>query len=217
MKTLLVSTLVLFLSCSSKQADSTTAVSVTNQDSSSVSTASTNEITTNIKSVLPYADDPISEIGLLKEVEDTGYPIAVLRIEFPERGFEEYFTVNFEELKTTNINKLRSWVGKYIAFSYESDIENALMDIHVKGKTIFGEYAPELTPEMIKIVGILKGADEETPGDLPGRVSITTKEKEVYEFDYFVTPEMVALNGKTVTAYYEERTANTIKSIKLTK
>lgn len=217
MKALLVSTLILFLSCSSKQAESTTSVSATTQDSSLVSSDSAKEITTNIKSVLPYANDPINEKGLLKEVEDAGYPIAVLRIEFPERGFEEYFTVNFEETKSTNINKLRSWVGKYVSFDYESDLENALIDIQVKGKSILGEYAPELTPEMMKITGVLKGADEETPGDLPGRVSITTKEKEVYEFDYFVTPEMVALNGKTVTAYYEERTANTIKSIKLMK
>ena len=44
----------------------------------------------------PSAQEEIREMGLLKSAEDSGYPFMTLQIEFPERGFEEYFSVNLQ-------------------------------------------------------------------------------------------------------------------------
>ena len=163
------------------------------------------------------ADDEIREFGLLKEVEDSGYPMATLTIEFPERKFTEYFLINLEEVKTVNMGSLRKMVGKYVAFFYKSESTNALMDMQVKGKTIINDANIVPTAETQKVVGVLHGADEETQGDLPGRISITTKDNEVVEFDFFITAEMVKANGTRVVVFYAERNQNTISSIKFTK
>jgi hypothetical protein len=162
-------------------------------------------------------DDEIREMGIIKEVEDSGYPMVTLTIEFPERKFSEYFTVNLEEVKGVDANVLRKWTGKYISFLYKSEQVNALMDLRVNGKSIISDEKVELSPESKKIIGVLSGADEETPGDLPGTVSITSKDNVTLNFDFFVTASMVKANGTRVVGYYEERYNNVITAIKFIK
>ncbi len=184
---------------------------------STKSTADTIASATAQDSDLVPKDDEIKEMGLLKEVEDSGYPIATLRIEFPERKFEEYFTVNFEVFKGADINKMRDWVGKYVSFLYKSELENALLDVQVNGKSIFSGEKIELSKDAKRIDGTLQGATEETPGDLPGNVSIRSKDNTSLDFEFFITAEMVKYNNKKVVGIYEERTKNFITSIKLLK
>lgn len=154
-------------------------------------------------------------MGLLKEVDDMVYPMVSLIIEFPERKMTEYFTVNVENVKGVDIGKLRSWVGRYVSFRYTSNLVNALLDVQHNGRSLLGADAPDISPEMKKMEGILNGADEETPGDLPGTVTITTNEKNTLEFPFFVTKEMVEANGKQVVGYYEGRPENVVITIRV--
>jgi hypothetical protein len=48
---------------------------------------------------IPSEAQEIPEMGLLLQVEDAGYPFATLTIEFPERNFTEYFTINMESVE----------------------------------------------------------------------------------------------------------------------
>lgn len=155
----------------------------------------------------------INERGLLKEIEDSGYPFYNLVIEFPERKFEESFNLNMEEIKDLNSGKLMTLKNKYINFSYTSEVKNSLLDIQVKGNSIFDTDVVALNEETNKVTGILGGAEEITLGDLPGNVTITNKKGEVFEFNFYITESMVFQNGKTVTAFFEERTINEIKSL----
>lgn len=84
-------------------------------------------------------DDGIKEMGLLKGVEDGGYPFATLTIEFPERKFQEYFTINFEEVKGTSLDKVYKWVGRYVSFTYNTDLTNALLDVQIDGKSLVSD------------------------------------------------------------------------------
>ncbi len=155
----------------------------------------------------------INEKGLLKEIEDSSYPFFNLVIEFPERKSEESFNLNIEEVKGLNQGKLIKLKSKYINFSYTSEITNALLDIQVKGSSIFGTDVIALNDETNKVTGILGGAEEITSGDLPGKVIITNKKGDVFKFSFYITDGMVLQNGKTVTAFFEERTINEIKSL----
>jgi hypothetical protein len=159
----------------------------------------------------------IHERGLLKNAEDSGYPIVTITIEFPDRNFEEMFILNLEEVKNINQEKLSSAVGKYVDFGYTSDLKKSLLDIQVKSKSIFDTDVIAIGDDAKMVKGILKGADEVTGGDLPGIVTITNKSNEVLEFEFFITEEMVRLNGKMVTAFYEERTVNQIVEIAFLK
>jgi hypothetical protein len=161
------------------------------------------------------ADDEIKEMGLLKAVEDGGYPFATLTIEFPERKFTEYFSINFEEARGANLATIQNWIGKYVSFGYTSELTNALLDLHMEEKSLVSEEKITLGPDVKKITGILSGANEETPGDLPREVTITADNDTSLRFSFFVTKEMVEANGKEVVGFYEERTQNSIKRIKL--
>lgn len=162
-------------------------------------------------------DDGINEFGILKEVEDSGYPLATLHIEFPERKFSEYFTINLEEVKNVNMGILQKWVGKYVAFTYNSDLNNALVDLQINGKSAINTEPVEFNENVQKVVGILRGAAKVTESDLPSTISITTANNQKLLFDYYITPEMVKINGRKVVAYYEEVVSNTITKIKVSK
>lgn len=155
----------------------------------------------------------INEKGLLKEIEDSGYPFFNLVIEFTERKFEERFNLNIEEIKGLNQGKLMKLKSKFINFSYNSEIRNTLLDIQVKGRSIFDTDVIALNDETNKVTGVLGGAEEITPGDLPGKVTIRNKKGDVFEFSFYISDDMVLQNGKTVTAFFEERTINEIKSL----
>lgn len=162
---------------------------------------------------IPSEVQEIPEMGLLLQVEDAGYPFATLTIEFPERNFTEYFTINMESVENATITKLNSYIGEYVKFTYSSEFTYALLDLFYDGKSIFGaEVAPE--GESIKAIeGVLYGADQTTDGDIPGEVSVFADDGENLYFPYFITQEMVNVNEKWVTAFYETRTSNTIMSI----
>lgn len=164
-----------------------------------------------------WIDDGINEFGLLKGVEDSGYPLATLHIEFPERKFSEYFTINLEEVKSVNMGILQKWVGKYVAFTYNSDLNNALVDVQINGKSAISTEPVEFSENVQKVVGVLRGAAKVTESDLPSTISITTANNQKLLFDYYITPEMVKINGRKVVAYYEEIVSNTITKIKVSK
>jgi hypothetical protein len=180
----------------------------TSNQSNSAAIQNTNKI---------FSDDGINEFGLLKEVEDSGYPIATLHIEFPERNFSEYFSINLEEVKGVNMGILQKWIGKYVAFTYNSDLMNALVDLQINGKSVVGAEPVELGQNVQKVLGVLRGATKVTDSDLPSTISITTAENQKLLFDFYITPEMVKANGRKMTAYYEEVTTNTITAIKVRK
>ncbi len=213
----LTSSLFLTLCVACSAGESKSATVDTTKLSTIDTSASVSNTTIESEGDLVANDDEIREFGLLKEVEDSGYPMVTLTIEFPERNFTEYFSVNLEEVKGVDANVLRKWTGKYVSFLYKSELANALLDVRINGKSIVSDEKIDLSPDVKKIVGVLKGADEETPGDLPGTVSITSKDNVKLDFDFFVTAPMVKANGTRVVGYYEERTSNTITAIKVSK
>ncbi|MER0438674.1 hypothetical protein [Emticicia sp. W12TSBA100-4] len=162
-------------------------------------------------------DEGINEFGILKEVEDSGYPLATLHIEFPERKFSEYFTINLEEVKNVNMGILKKWKGKYVAFTYNSDLTNALVDLQINGKSAINTEPMEFSDNVQMVVGVLRGATKVTESDLPSTISITTTDNQKLLFDYYITPEMVKINGRKVMAYYEEVVSNTITKIRVSK
>lgn len=157
-------------------------------------------------------DDELQEKGILRLVEDSGYPFVVLSVEFPERKFTESFTLNLEEVKGIKMETLNKWIGKYVAFSYTSELVNDLLDLKLEEKSILGDEKIESGPDSKTITGVLKGAKQATAGDVPDMISVNG-----ISFEFFITPEMVKANGQTVTAVYEEATENTITKIKLVK
>jgi hypothetical protein len=119
-------------------------------------------------------DDQIREFGLITAIEDIGYPRYIITVEFPEGQLKRDFNFNVEagHLDVEGLNALN---GKYATLYHTSELEPNLYDLHIKRKTLFGEYAPEYLEGTEKIIGVLSNADEPTARDLPGVVKVTAK------------------------------------------
>lgn len=121
------------------------------------------------------------------------------------------FTLNIEAVSIDTETLLKT-KDKTVLVYYHSDFANNLSDIYYNGKSLSGEYAPELNKKWKKVTGTLSGA-ENLSGDLPSKIYITNSEGRKLEFDWFVDDKVLAINNKVVTAYYTSRVKNEIKHI----
>lgn len=157
-------------------------------------------------------DDELNEFGIVTLVEDSGYPFYYMVVEFPEREMEATFQVNMEDLNYKG-SSLEDLMEQYMSFYYLSDMENNLLDMTHDGQSVLGEEGFQID-DQYTFTGILHGADEATPGDLPGLITINNENGESQKFELFVTQEMVAVNGKLVRVYFTERVVNRITYIR---
>lgn len=173
------------------------------------------EIVEQVAEVDPFrepTDDEIREFGLVKEVEDGIYPIFTITIEFPEREMKHSFNVNHGALSGFT-GDLFSLIGKYISFYYTEDWENDLIDMHLNGKTLSGESAPEMDSEWESITGVLSGAEQTTQSDLPSIINVTDIDGNIVNFKYYVEEDMLKANGKEVQVYYSFKGVSNITHI----
>lgn len=157
------------------------------------------------------ADEQITETGLITAVEDGAYPMYSVTMEFPKAHLTQTFSLNVES-PSVDTSALEKAVGQYVTFNYTSTLENDLLKMELNGKPILDGWKDA---SLKKVTGILSGADKITESDLPSLVTVTDQAGTQFHFDYYVPPEMLAANGKEVTAYYAISPKNRIVSITL--
>lgn len=158
-------------------------------------------------------DEEIREFGIVQGVEDSGYPRYIVTIEFPERNMSADFNLNVEA-GVIDIQRLNDMVGQYATVYYTTDDEADLRDMKFEDKSVFGDEVYGDPSEWKQITGMLSGAEEVTPGDLPGEVTVTAADGTSVSFEWFVNPEMVEVNGQLVTAFYTFRPKTAITYLK---
>lgn len=158
--------------------------------------------------ITDYDDDSIREYGLIEKVEDSGYPIYIVTVNFVERKFKIDFNLNIESIPMDSA-ELENMKGSYAIIDYTSDIENQIVDIYYNHSSLQGKYSPEKDESWDKFTGILSGA-ESLSGDLPSKISVTNSLGDKMNFDYFVNEKVQKVNGKEVSVYYYSRAVNTI-------
>lgn len=156
-------------------------------------------------------DDEVREYGILTAIEDSGYPLFSIDVEFPEREMTASFSFNIEK-SPLSMEQLIAMKGKYATFYYTTEDALQLADIIHNGKTVLGEYGLDSFEGFDSATGKLSGAEAPTSGDLPGTITLTSGNNTL-EFDYFITDEVVAINEKEVTVYYYELGVNEITYI----
>ena len=93
---------------------------------------------------------------------------------------------------------MQKWKGKYVAFTYNSDLTNALVDVQINGKSAINTEPVEFNENEQNVVGVLRVAAKVTESDLPSPISIITIDNQKLLFDYYVSPQMVKINGRKV-------------------
>ena len=157
------------------------------------------------------------EMGLVKSVEDSGYPFVNLTIEFPERQFEETFLLNLEAVQGVDPAIVNSWRGKYVVFNYSSTLTNMLYDLRMEGASLMEMADSDLPEGVQKFSGVLSGAGEITAGDLPTVITVNDPHGERMDFECFVTEEITKAEGRLVEVFFEVRTQNDITAIAAVK
>jgi hypothetical protein len=166
--------------------------------------------------VPPQDNDTISEYGLLSNIEAGPYPFFTVTIEFPERDFSEDFTLNIEAVEL-DVPGLMALLGYYVSFEYISEFEHGLIDIKSGETMLLGTDISDIDPDWLSVTGILRGAEAVTQSDLPGEVLIESPDGTLTVFPYYVPPQFVRANGKTVTAFYVEMPRIEITRIEASK
>ncbi|MCW2309560.1 hypothetical protein [Rhodobium gokarnense] len=161
----------------------------------------------------PAAAGEMTARGRVVAVEDAGYPMFALTVAFAGKEEEEVLLLNAEEAAIDPV-VLDGLEGRTADITFLSEERNSLYDLHYQGKSVFDPEADAPGPEWQSITGTLKGADAPTEGDLPDEITVTDANGNSETFDYFILPEMVAVNGREVTAYFETQTVDEITALK---
>lgn len=148
-------------------------------------------------------DNTLIEAGLLESVEDVGYPLFIIHINFERQQFEKDFTINIEEL-STNVNLLEQSIGKYVTLTYEiEEVNNLLEIITAENVALIGDFAAEDLASYSNTEGILIIKDT-TQGDLPKSIEIEDEKGKKFVFKTYLNPEIIAKHKQRVTVYYQE-------------
>ncbi len=156
-------------------------------------------------------DDELQQYGIIESIEDGAYPMFIVKVNFPKINYKTDFNLNIESI-SLNILDLEKMKGSYANIYYTSDEENNLYDIYFEGKSTSGEYAPEIDGSEKKITGILSGVNS-LSGDLPSKIYVTDSDGKKTEFKWYVDEDILKLNQKTVTVYYNTKYSKNITRI----
>lgn len=187
-----------------------------NSGSTAATTATTAATTTSTPATPAPAAEPSRKVtkmsteGKLEGAEDAGYPMAYIML--ADKGGETVtFNFNQEDGKGLKIEAMNPMLGKNVVIEYERVEFLDAFDILLNGKSILER--PAGTACVKEIKGVLN-APQVTESDLPSSYSIKATDGTVYNFETFITKEMVAANGKEVTACLINATQDNLLSIK---
>lgn len=156
-------------------------------------------------------DEELNEYGIITAIEDSGYPMSMVSVSFPEREMNFDFLLNEEDVMLSH--GLMEFLDQYATIYYEIIDSNDIMDIIFEGQSLLGEYAPEDHEGLEKFEGTLKRATSAS-GDLPSTISVAG-ENETLDFEYFVDEDLIAINGQKITVYYYQRARELITYMEL--
>ncbi|XWW46371.1 hypothetical protein JYG30_02610 [Fibrella sp. USSR17] len=156
--------------------------------------------------------DELSATGLLRQVQDTDYPYCTLHIDLAGRPTPGQFVINLNELPAIRLSTLTSLIGKPVSFQYTSKRSHTLLDIQINGRSLLTTDPAIVTASASKVTGVL-GVDGLTTGDEPNRLLITAPNGVITEFRYYISSDLLEVNGTTVDAFYNTRTVHTIKAL----
>lgn len=142
----------------------------------------------------------VAVTGAVSRIEDGGYPMATVTVERDGQA-PLSLTINQEDVDLGG-KAASDFQGKVTAVIYSTAPQNDLKSIAAA--------RPNAPAAAGAVTGVLSGAEAVSAGDLPDTLVVTDAAGKAVEFPYFITPEIVALNGKQVTAVYETSPQNRI-------
>lgn len=153
--------------------------------------------------------------GAVTQIEDGVYPQFTVTIQ-PETGAALALYLNAESGADLNGQEPASFAGQNVIAYYTTTEDLALADLRTaSGAALLPADGPAPAADALAITGTLSGAGAVTAGDLPDVITVTDADGIALNFEYYVTPEIVAANGQQVTARYQPGERNEITLLHL--
>lgn len=172
-----------------------------------------------VASFLPFVSrsqesDIISETarGKMLQAEMGAYPLGMVSLLINGKDTLT-LNMNFEDYQGLSQEDIFSSSGKEVSVTYDRFLELSVMDIYHDATSLLGEYAMDNLADFKKHSGILH-AIEVTESDLPGEFGLELDNGSFLYFSYYVTEEMVAVNGKRVTIYWLPHEQKMVREIR---
>lgn len=151
------------------------------------------------------------KLKAVNESDFWGRVYLVAEIDGEETLFDYYYKDNEE------FNSLELLIDKRVSISYAIVEAFEGVDLYYDGASIHGKYGGVKTEEdknrYTSIEGTLIAREEDISGDTPGNYRIVSNDGDTTSIISFVYESHVALNGKTVTAYYSITNRQVAKSL----
>jgi hypothetical protein len=166
-------------------------------------------------SAAPIVEGEFTTTATIVSVEDRGFPLFRILARPSDNAAPLSLTLNAEEATLPKMDRT-ALVGQAVRLVYRVRSHNTLRDLRDGDLSlVFDEPAPAPDPRWLVASGTLSGALVPTGGDVPGKIEVVDAKGAKTPFEHFISPEIVALNGKPVTAYYVRDAANDVVSIAL--
>lgn len=161
--------------------------------------------------IRPVAAGETRVDGLVTQIEAGAYPQYTVTIQ-PEGGGEALaLYLNVESGADLNSQELRSFDAANVMAYYTTVDDPLLISLQsAAGAAIVTPDGAVATDGLSEVVGVLSGADAVTGSDLPDVISVTDAQGTAINFEYYVTADIVAVNGQQVTARYRPNIRNEI-------
>jgi len=166
------------------------------------------------EAVAPPDAGEVRTEATITAIEDAGYPMFTVTAAVPGKPAPLQLLLNAEGADLRGVEPA-SFKGTVVTLTYTSAWEPSLIDIRADGHSLLGPDAPKADdPAWTVLTGALSGATAPTAGDLPDTIEVTDAAGKKTAFQFFITPEIVAANGKQVTAYYRTDSVNRVTGIR---
>jgi len=165
--------------------------------------------------VRPLADGETRIEGAVTLVEDGAYPQFTVTVQ-PQGGEALALYLNAESGADLEGQQPGSFSGQSVIAYYTTSDDPLLIALQSStGAPIVAPDGVAPADNLQAITGVLSGATEPTTSDLPDVITVTDAQGRAMDFEYYITDEIVAVNGQQVTARYRPSVRNEITLLHL--
>lgn len=158
---------------------------------------------------------PVTVTGRLEAATDAGFPMYFLTIAQEGAPAKELLW-NAMDPTLTGADSIDAVVGQTISVTYETRPSIDAYALSANGAELLGmdQAAIPAGTDVKELTGTLSGAAETTAGDLPDEITVTGADGTAVTFQFFISPEIAAVNGQSVTLRYANATEDVVTAVR---
>jgi hypothetical protein len=146
-------------------------------------------------------------------VTDAGYPMFAVTARVEGYADPVEMLLNHQDSQELNSVEPNDLAGQTVVITVVTQNLPALMSMTYQGQEVFASPGFGPPADAQSITGVLDGAAAATASDLPDVVTVSAPDGALLALEAYVTPQMVAANGQSVTVQYVVRPTRSLTRV----